>query len=181
MGLDLSHFKVIKITEKLNSRVQEFNVSDFPEEFKIKFKDYVFYRDVEYIDWDKTFKKLMQLSFDEFYQLFDQFMETSEGVFHFCTKGYENPWDDPQKFTIHVNQCETLKHSDPHVLASFEGYQRGGMKGVFYSSFDGNQVVIDKSVTKSMLNMCDGSECVENFIEQFILNWNDNSFIHVDY
>ena len=181
MGLDLSHFKVIKEDEKPTFRPQEFNVVDFPEEFRTKFKDYLFYREVEYVDWESTFQKLMQLSFDEFHDRYDQFMETSEGVYHFCTKDHENPWDDPQKFAIHISQCETMEQNDPHVMATCEGYQRGCMKEILYKTFDGNQVVIDEEVVKSMSKMCDGPECVENFIEQFILNWTDRSFVHVDY
>lgn len=181
MGLDLSHFKVIKEDEKPTFRPQEFNVVDFPEEFRTKFKDYLFYREVEYVDWESTFQKLMQLSFDEFHDRYDQFMETSEGVYHFCTKDHENPWDDPQKFAIHISQCETMEQNDPHVMATCEGYQRGCMKEIFYKTFDGNQVVIDEEVVKSMSKMCDGPECVENFIVQFILNWTDRSFVHVDY
>lgn len=181
MGLDLSHFKVIKEDEQTLFRPQEFNVVDFPEEFKAKFKDYLYYQEVEYIDWRATFQKLMQLSFEEFYERYDQFMETSEGVYHFCTKDCDNPWDDPQKFAIHVNQCETLKQNDPHIKATCEGYQRGCMREEFYKTFDHNQAVIDESVVKSMSKMCDGPECVENFIEQFILNWTDRSFVHIDY
>lgn len=181
MGLDLSHFKVVKEGDKSAQRPQEFNVADFPEEFKTKFKDYIFYRKVEYIDWEATFQKLMQLSFDEFHERYDQFMETSEGVFHFCTKDHENPWGDPQKFAIHVDQCETMEQDDPHVMATREGYQRGCMRESFYKTFDGYQVIFDEEAVKSMSKMCDGPECVENFIEQFILNWADRSFVQVDY
>ena len=80
MGLDLSHFRVIKEDEQTTFRPQEFNIVDFPEDFKEKFKDYFFYQEVEYVDWESTFQKLMQLSFEEFYERYDQFMETADGV-----------------------------------------------------------------------------------------------------
>lgn len=180
MGLDLSHFKVIR-EGKTGPSIHEFNLVDAPEEFKEKFKDFIFYREVEYIDWPATFQKLMQMSFDEFHEKYDQFMETAEGVFHFCSSGHENPWDDPNKFAIHVDQCETMVQNDPHINAKCEGYQRNCMKPIFYQTFDENQMVWDKATVKSMTQMCDGPECVENFIEQFILNWADESFVNISY
>ena len=180
MGLDLYHHVVMK-PEMASFGSEKENIAEFPECCKEKFKDYVFYEDVEYIDWEATVQKLMQISFEEFSEKYEMFMESSEGLYYFCPKDSENPWDDPGKFVLHHAQCEKIIQSDPHLVVKCVGGQRGGVKPEFYKHFDAYEVICDEARVKEMAKYCDGPEQVESFIENFLLNWTEYSFATVSY
>lgn len=181
MGLDLYHSVPVKIDDALNTRSSKQNLSEFPEMCKEKLKDFIFYEDVTYIDWEATFQAVMQMSCDEFYEQFELFMERDDGVFFFCTKDCENPWEDPNKFTINDSQCKFLVQSDPHIFVKSLGGMRGGMKQSFYSLFKPNEVICSVDRVKEMSKHTDSPENFEMFIENFINNWTKFSFVEVSY
>jgi hypothetical protein len=180
MGLDLYHHIVLKPDATAPGCEKE-NIAEFPECCKEKFKDFIFYENVTYIDWEATVQKLMQMSFDEFSDKYEQFMSRSDGLFYFCPAGSENPWADPNKFTISQNQCEMVVKGDPHLFIKCIGGQRGGVKGEFYRHFDSFEIICEKDKVKEIVQFCDGPEQVESFIENFLLNWSDLSFATVNY
>lgn len=180
MGLDLYHHTVLDPkTCKPTQEVE--NISSYSPEFKDKFAPFIFTRNVVYIDWDLTFQKLMQMSSEEANLQFDMFMETSDGQFHFCTKGSENPWDDAGKFVVMSDQCVLVTQEDPHVFVKCIGGFRGGMKPGFFKKFSANEHVIDLERVKKFLNFCQGPEIMEVVIDNFIVNWTKQSFATVDY
>lgn len=184
MGLDLFHNKVVSpdLGKKFGYYME--NVVEFSDAFKEKFKDRIFYQDVEYIDWETTFQKLMQMSVDQFYEQYDMYGEISteeESLFKFCTKDCENPFDDPNKFTIPQSQCITIIQSDPHIIYKGIGYVRKCMNEGFYRTYDPHAVIIDKEEVKRMSKFCASPDCMETFLESFIVNWCDDSYVEVNY
>lgn len=179
MSVDLFHHMVLDM--KADMEGEKENVVDFPECSKDKFKDFIFFELVEYIDWEATVKAVMQMDFAEFSANFEMFLETSDGLYYWCPKGSENPLGDPDKIVFHHSQCLTTKSFDPHLMVKCIGGHRGGVNPKFYEHFDANQILCERVEVKEMLKYCDGSESVESFIENFLLNWTELSFVTVSY
>lgn len=180
MGLDLYHHIVLDPSTCKSSQEVE-NISSYSQEFKDKFAPFTFMRKVEYVNWDLTFQKLMQMSGEEANLQFDMFMETSDGQFHFCSKGSENPWDDPNKFVVMSNQCVLVEQEDPHIFVKCIGGMRSGMKSGFFKEFVAHEHIIDLERVKKFLNFCQGPEVMEIIIDNFIVNWTEQSFATIDY
>lgn len=179
MGIDLFHH--IVLDSKVHTEGEKENIVDFPECCKEKFKDFIFFELVEYIDWESTVKAVMQMDFAEFSANFEMFLETSDGLYYWCPKGSENPLNDPNTMVFHHSQCLKILSCEPHLRVQCIGGQRGGVTPKFYEHFDANEILCDKAKVKEMLKYCDGPELVESFIENFLLNWTELSFVTVSY
>ena len=184
MGLDLFHNMVVapELGEKFGYYME--NVIEFPDSFKEKFKDRIFYRDVEYVDWEATVQKLFQMSLTDFYDKYENYGEmerNGETLYSFCTKDCENPFDDPNRFMIPLSQCEKVVQSDPHIIYKSLGGVRKCMSDGFYRAYDPNTIIIDKEEVKKMSRFCDGPDCMETFLESFLVNWCSDSYVEVNY
>lgn len=177
---NLYHHIVVEPSQTLGGPFELVNISKFPEEFKKRFADRVFYSDVEYNDIISVAAKKQGVTSEEFLNAFDHFL-TQEGIAHFCLKGIENPWADPKTFSIPLIEALSYAVSDPHVIVKNVGFMRGCLNHKFFQQFDSFEIVTDAKVVSEIFNLCEGPECVEAFIDNFIINWTDNSFIQIDY
>ena len=184
MGLDLHHFKVIDPDIPVTHEVEVFNTMDFPDDFKERFSDKIVPSVVHgMIDWEKTIREVFKMEPDDFYDRYEPFLTThtasGQEKYHFCLKSSKNPIADPASISILSSKCRHANIPSNEVHAVFLGYQRSGMRDEFLKIWKSDRIIIDLDEVKKMAKFCINTEYSENFVDNFIANWTDNSFVQI--
>ena len=181
MGLDLYHHIAVHPSDK--TFTETLNVSEFPQEFLDKFADFLYVVPTDYIDWEATFQELMQMSAEEVFNEYDLGLQTPDDVYHFLKKDVENPWEEPGcHFTVVERQLKIAQVDNFHInLGHGGGSMRGCMAPEFFDEYKPFTVLINKNDVSKMSKFCENADCMEMFIENFIANWEENSFLIAHY
>ena len=184
MSLDILHHVVCEkdaVEAGMRESTLVENIVDYPEEFKNKFADDIFYSKVAYVDWNKTFKKVVGLSANKFNEKFLCYKVDEHDTWHFVPVDCDNPISSKEKISITSEQQIKVMRRDPHIYARSKGSINYGMSTEFFEKFSNFEVICDLNKVKQMQQLTTTADAKEDFFSSFIYNWEDRSYVIVTY
>jgi len=190
MSLDIMH-KVVcekEATAELMARhnVADIeNISEYPNIFHEKFADDIFYRKVEYVDWDSTFRENFGQSEEEFRKENLCFLIDSDGTHYFAPVNCDNPLTSNAQISLSRDKFAHQYRFDPHIFSTNIGAFSGGInteQQKWKSQFKRFDIVLDFSRARKINEFIRSANAKVAFFESVLDIWDtERSYLIITY